>query len=83
MRTLFDLPGLQTMRSIEAVDGQDSVPNRETPAEYHCEEVLRSEELLEPHNGPLRALHLIGHYRPTKWLIEELFQSHTPGRGVL
>jgi hypothetical protein len=40
MRTLFDLPGLQTMRPIEAIDGQDSVPDYEAPAEHHCEEVL-------------------------------------------
>jgi hypothetical protein len=50
------------MRPIKAVDGQDSVPDREAPAEHYCEEVLRSEELLEPSNGPIRALHSICHY---------------------
>ena len=65
MRALFDLPGLQTMRPIEVIDGQDSVPDREAPTEHYCEEVLRSEELLEPSNGPLGALHSIGNYRPT------------------
>ena len=81
MRALFDLPGLQTLRPIEAVDGKDSVPYCEAPAEHYCEEMLRSEELLEPRNGPIRALHSVSHHRPTEWLPQELLQSHTLALG--